>query len=345
MYRLLDAAANRAGEALRVVEDYARFVLDDVYLTAQWKSLRHDLTTALESIPMSLRCAVRNTQHDVGTDLSLPEERGRKDLWDLAGANLSRLQQALRSLEETTKLIEENLAVRIESLRYQSYTLAAAMQITQDSRRCLESVRLCVLVDGCQSSDDFCHRVRVLVEAGVDAIQLRDKLKNDRDLLDRARLLSELTTGHPTLFLMNDRPDLAILSHADGVHLGQTDLAVKEVRQLVGANCLVGVSTHNIEQARQAVLDGANYLGVGPVFPSRTKSFQQFPGLPFLQQVACEVRLPAFAIGGINLENAGSVLESGIDRLAVAAAVTEAADMAAAVRDLRRILEGSLTSG
>ena len=112
MYRLLDAAANRAGEALRVVEDYARFVLDDVYLTAQWKSLRHDLTTALESIPMSLRCAVRNTQHDVGTDLSLPEERGRKDLWDLAGANLSRLQQALRSLEETTKLIEENLAVR-----------------------------------------------------------------------------------------------------------------------------------------------------------------------------------------------------------------------------------------
>ena len=144
---------------------------------------------------------------------------------------------------------------------------------------------------------------------------------------------------------MNDRPDLAILSHADGVHLGQTDLAVKEVRQLVGANCLVGVSTHNIEQARQAVLDGANYLGVGPVFPSRTKSFQQFPGLPFLQQVACEVRLPAFAIGGINLENAGSVLESGIGRLAVAAAVTEAADMAAAVRDLRRILEGSLTSG
>ena len=338
-YRLLDATANRAGEALRVIEDYARFILDDAHLTAEWKRLRHDLTTLLQSIPMSTRCAMRETEYDVGASLSVPEERKRKNLQELARANVSRLQQSLRSLEETAKLIDADLAAECESLRYRSYTAAAAMQTTQDSCLRLESVCLCVLVDGCSSADNFRSLVQILIEAGVGAIQLRDKSANDRDLLERSRLLSELTAGHSTLSLINDRPDLAVLANVDGVHVGQTDFPVRAVRRIVGADCLIGVSAHTIEQARQAVLDGANYLGVGPVFPSQTKSFESFPGLPLLEQVAGEIRLPSFAIGGIDQQSASLVIESGFHRLAVASAVTAASDPIQAVAQLREILE------
>jgi thiamine-phosphate pyrophosphorylase len=121
---------------------------------------------------------------------------------------------------------------------------------------------------------------------------------------------------------MNDRPDLAVLARADGVHIGQDELSVHDARQIVGPDQLIGISTHNIEQARQAVLAGANYIGCGPTFPSSTKHFDHFPGLDFLREVAAEISLPAFAIGGVTLGNLPSVRASGFHRVAVSSALT-----------------------
>jgi len=132
---------------------------------------------------------------------------------------------------------------------------------------------------------------------------------------------------------MNDRPDLAALSRADGVHVGQDELSVKDARSIVGPEALVGVSTHSIEQARQAVLEGANYLGVGPTFPSDTKQFEKFPGLDLLRQVGAEIRLPAFAIGGITTENLPEVLATGMTRVAVSGAIAAAAEPVAAAKE------------
>ena len=148
---------------------------------------------------------------------------------------------------------------------------------------------------------------------------------DDRQLLERAAALREITRAAGVLFIMNDRPDLAVLAQADGVHVGQEDVSVKAARTIVGPDGLVGVSTHSIDQARQAVLDGANYIGVGPTFPSGTKQFDQFPGLDLLRAVADEIRLPAFAIGGIGPENLSEVLQTGIGRIAVSGAVLNAA--------------------
>ncbi|MEK6250044.1 MAG: thiamine phosphate synthase, partial [Planctomycetales bacterium] len=159
--------------------------------------------------------------------------------------------------------------------------------------------------------------------ANVGMIQLREKCLDDRMLLERAHDLREVTSGQ-SLFIMNDRPDLAVLSRADGVHVGQTEMSVKDVRQIIGADRLIGVSTHSLVQAKRAVLDGANYIGVGPTFPSRTKVFDEFPGLDLLAEVAAEIRLPAFAIGGINLQNASEVLAVGFQRLAVGSAIASA---------------------
>jgi thiamine-phosphate pyrophosphorylase len=165
-------------------------------------------------------------------------------------------------------------------------------------------------------------------------LQLRSKRLNDRDLLERAHALRQITAGTSTLFIMNDRADLAALSRADGVHVGQDELSVKDTRAIVGPEMLIGVSTHSIEQARRAVLHGANYLGCGPTFPSTTKAFQEFPGLDFLKQVAQEISLPAFAIGGITEENLPAVKAAGFRRVAVSGALRNVIDPAAAVREL-----------
>lgn len=332
--RVLDAAWNRAREGLRVVEDFCRFVLDDRHLTRELKQLRHDLTAALAAVPPSDRLAARETQADVGTQVSTSAEQCRRGSGEVLAANFVRLQEGLRSLEEFGKILDPDLAGRLKQLRYRSYTLQRAAQITLASGERLANARLYVLIDGRESAGQFAALVGSLVNAGVHIVQLRDKKLDDRRLLDRARLLRELTSGTATLFIMNDRPDLAVLAHADGVHVGQEELSVKEVRTIVGPRTLIGVSTHSFDQARQAVLDGADYIGVGPTFPSGTKQFERFPGVELLRQVACEIRLPAFAIGGITRENLAEVLATGMRRVAVSGAIVAAPDPGAAAREM-----------
>jgi thiamine-phosphate pyrophosphorylase len=207
------------------------------------------------------------------------------------------------------------------------------------SRDRLASVSLCVLVDGRASAETFEALVANLVKAEVGMIQLRDKRLDDRQLLGRAWRLRQLTRGTETLAIVNDRADIAAAAEADGVHVGQEDLPVKDARAVVGTRALIGVSTHNIDQARTAVRNGANYLGVGPTFPSQTKAFEEFAGLDYLRQIAAEIRLPSFAIGGINGHNLPELLGAGIGRVAVGAAVTEAKDPHSAARELLGMLK------
>jgi thiamine-phosphate pyrophosphorylase len=336
--RILDAAANRAREGLRVIEDYVRFVLDDQNLTGLCKQLRHALTAALGHIPAEHRLASRETQADVGTPLSTDAETSRANPGEVLAANFARLQESLRSLEEFGKIASLKAAAAFKQLRYETYTLQRAVEITRTSLERLADARLYVLIDGRESIEQFERLVRDLIAAGVGILQLRDKSLSDRELLDRAKLLHQLTQGTGTLFVMNDRPDLAALARADGVHLGQEELCVKDARSIVGPHMLIGVSTHNIEQARQAVLDGANYIGVGPTFPSDTKRFTSFPGIDFLRQVATEIRLPAFAIGGIGPQNIDQVLAAGLTRIAVSGAVTLAANPAEMAGELLQVL-------
>lgn len=332
--RILDAAANRAGEGLRVIEDFVRFALDDGHLTRLCKQMRHELAAAVRQLPIRERLAARETMGDVGTGIVTPDEYARADVSAVIHANFQRLQQSLRSLEEFSKIACPELATRFERLRYRSYTLHRAIDNTHASGERLSDAQLYVLIGGCGSLDEFRDLVAALVEAGVNLLQLRDKQLSDRQLLAHAKVLRETTRQSKTLFIMNDRPDLALLAGADGVHVGQEELPAAQVRKLVGSSLLVGVSTHNIEQARQAVLDGANYIGVGPTFPSRTKQFDQFAGLDFVRQVAAEIRLPAFAIGGITRDNVDQVIDAGLRRIAASGAVVNAREPVTEVREL-----------
>lgn len=336
--RILDASVNRASEGLRVVEDFTRFGLDDQHLTERLKQLRHELNQAVSQIPLADRYRARETQADVGTNLSSPSDSQRTTAQAIAEASLRRLSEALRSIEEYSKCFYPAVATTVEALRYRLYTIGRAITVTARSAERFSNRHLYVLVDAAGPLPQWRQRITSLITAGADLIQLRDKRATDRVLLERARELRQLTADTPTLFIMNDRPDLALLARADGVHVGQEELSVKEVRTIVGPDLLIGVSTHGIEQARQAVLDGADYLGCGPVFPSTTKSFTDFPGLAYLQQVSAEVQLPAFAIGGIDEERLDQVCQTGFRRVAVSRAVWESPDPASSLQRLRQKL-------
>jgi thiamine-phosphate pyrophosphorylase len=337
--RVLDAAANRAQEGFRVVEDYVRFVLDDRHLTHLCKQMRHDMTAALVKLPEQHRLAARETQADVGVSLTTESERRRDDASQVLAANFSRLQESIRSLEEFGKTVDADMAAAFKQLRYRVYTFQRAVNVTRVGIERLADAKLYVLIDGRSSVEEFQQLASSLIAAGVDVLQLRDKKLDDRTLLERARLLRELTAENKTLMIVNDRPDLAALAYSDGVHVGQEELSVKDARTIVGPAALIGVSTHSIEQARKAVLDGADYIGVGPTFPSDTKQFEHFPGIDLLKAVAIEIRLPAFAIGGIHRENIGEVLAAGFTRVAVSGAVSSAPDPAEAVKKLLRAMK------
>ncbi len=340
--RILDASANRAREGLRVVEDYCRFVLDDAFLTGQLKQLRHDLSAALSCLPAGLLLQSRETQTDVGTLLTTESEQRRWSALEVAQASLKRLQEALRSLEEYGKVPltggGPELGSRLEEVRYRVYTLERAIVLGTTARERLAQARLYVLLSGQQCVLSLERTIKEAALGGASIIQLREKELNDRDLWQKARQVRQWTREAGVLFVVNDRPDLARLVDADGVHLGQDDLPVKEARRILGPDLLVGVSTHNIEQVRQAILDGASYIGMGAAFPTETKAQAEYPGLEFIRQALAETTLPAFAIGGINMGNIGQLTGLGVKRVAVSSAVARADEPQATVRALRQAL-------
>jgi thiamine-phosphate pyrophosphorylase len=339
--RILDAAANRAREGLRVVEDYVRFVLDDPMLTRRLKDVRHRLAGALGGLDPELLLTARDTPGDVGTHIMTATERARESPRALLTANFKRTAEALRCLEEYTKLFDEWLSGRFEVLRYDVYTLEKLTLTALRAHWSLAEARLYVLVGGLPTLGDLTWVVGEALAGGADVIQLREKGPADREVLRRAREVRILTARARARFVLNDRPDLARLSGADGVHLGQDDVSVRDARRIVGPNALIGVSTHDPAQLEAAILGGANYLGVGPVFPSATKDFAEWAGLALVRRAAEATTLPWFAIGGIAAENLDAVLEAGATRVAVAAAVVRAERPRAAAAALRARLEGN----
>ncbi|GAC1464797.1 MAG: hypothetical protein NVSMB9_03820 [Isosphaeraceae bacterium] len=338
--RILDASANRAREGLRVVEDYVRFALEDPGLTRRLKEVRHRLAEALKGFDPELFLGARDTPGDVGTHIMTASEQSRENSRAVLSANFKRTAEALRSLEEYAKLVDVWLSGRFEVLRYDVYTIEKLTLTAAASARALGDARLMVLVGGLPTLGDLTWIVGEALAGGADVIQLREKPPlPDREWLRRAREVRILTAQARARFIVNDRPDLARLAGADGVHLGQEDISVRDARRIVGPTTLIGISTHDPGQVDQAIVAGSGYLGAGPVFPSTTKDFSHLAGLNFLRVVAETTTLPWFALGGITLENVSEILDTGARRVAVSAAVARADRPRQAAAELRALLD------
>jgi thiamine-phosphate pyrophosphorylase len=317
---------------MRIVEDYCRFVLDDRCLMTEAKDMRHRLRLFAQRPATSGILAARDTLGDVGSGLTTAAESSRQDLFDVVAASFKRVEEALRALEEYGKLLDPSWSQDAKALRYNAYTLEKGLSTVQDSRKRLSSVRLCAIITQTGATGPLELTIEEAIRGGAQMIQLREKQMDDSSRLRQARKAREITRATGTLLIVNDRADIAHLADADGVHLGQDDLAVRDARRVLGLTSLVGVSTHNLEQVRRAVLDGANYIGIGPTFPSRTKDFSQYSGLDFIREAVNETALPAFAIGGIDESNIDQVVSAGARRIAVSRVLCAAqspADVAA----------------
>lgn len=329
--RILDANANRAREGLRVMEEAARFVLNDAELSEGLKVLRHDLAAALAALSGGADLpASRDTPGDVGTRLRTDSEQQRDTVADVAVAAGRRLSEALRAIEEYGKLLDGVFAGRIEQLRYRGYGLEQRLGLALASR-VGRQWRLCVLL-----SEDLCPQrdwlkvAAAAIEGGADCLQLREKGMADGELLRRARALVKLARPRGVSLIVNDRLDVALAAEADGVHLGQGDLPCREARELAGGRLLIGVSTSNLEQAAAAVRDGASYCGLGPMFPTSTKHKESIAGTAYVRHfVGAFPGASHLAIGGVTPDNAAAVVAAGARGLAVSAAACGSNDPAA----------------
>ena len=339
VWRVIDANANRAAEGLRTLEDVARLVQEDAAAAGALKELRHRLSAALNRLDRQQRLAARSTARDVGTQHTAGSEIKRGDVSDVVHAETERVGQALRVLEEFSKLVDATASQQFKQLRYNSYDALAGIELRWTQHAWLRQLRLCVLIDCAQPLDQFAAYLRLLCQAGMRCVQVREKQREDRELLEYATAAVDIMNEFGGQVVVNDRVDIALASGAAGVHIGQDDLSIDDVRKIAGSRLAIGVSTHSIEQARAAVAAGADNIGCGPSFPSQTKSFQQFPGMSYLRQVAQELTVPSLAIGGIGLENLDEVLATGVRAVAVSSAVHRAVDPAAAVQAFCQRLE------
>ncbi len=332
--RLLDANANRAAEGLRTLDEIARLVCEDAWSAAQIKNLRHELAIVVAQIPRRDRLSARSTETDAGAKLTSEGEGQRASWRSIIEAAAERVGQSLRCLEEFSKFLSADIASGFKSLRYRTYDILAGVELRLKSPTCLKHARLYVLVDCQRPIEQFVRYLSDLVADGADVIQIRDKELVDSLLLQYVQAAVQGLVGTRAFIIVNDRPDIALCSGAAGVHVGQEDLPIGMVRRLVGYGLLVGVSTHSLEQALEAERQGADYIGVGPTFPTTTKRFESFPGLELVRQVSQRITIPAFAIGGISHENLSQVLHAGAYGVALSSAIHSAAEPRSATLEI-----------
>jgi thiamine-phosphate pyrophosphorylase len=209
--------------------------------------------------------------------------------------------------------------------------------VAQRRRAWLAQARLYFVLDARPGGLDPEEILRPALQSGVDVVQLREKSGDQRAIVRAGRIFRRLCDAYDALFIVNDRPDLAIACAADGVHLGQDDGQASAARRLVGDDLVIGLSTHSPEQ-----IDGArdvDYIAVGPVYATPTKAEYAPVGTELVAYAAERARVPFFAIGGIDPDNVAEVVAAGAERVAVVRAIRDAADPAGAARALRERIE------
>ena len=202
--------------------------------------------------------------------------------------------------------------------------------------------RLYVILDAGLMTGSAEHTAQQLIAAGVRALQYRSKGGSARETLEVSRKLADLAAARGAAFFVNDRPDIAYLSGAAGVHVGQTDLSVEEARKVIGPGKWIGISTHNEEQFRAAIRTSADYVAVGPIFPTKSKQDPDpVVGTEFIRRVRGLTTKPIVAIGGITLERAAGVIEAGADSVAVISDILRAENPAARATQFLQTLQAA----
>jgi len=343
--RLLDAVGNRLEEALRVIEDQLRFRHGLSAAPRAWREIRHEASALRRSLvgehalPLS-----RDTASDPGHP-GRPPQGGMHDGPDaVLAANLARAREAMRSIEEELRQRDPSLGRTAERLRYRIYALEAAALGFLSRRDRLAGARLYVLVTSalCQGSPE--EVTAAAIDGGAQVIQLREKEMEGRELLSLAERLRAITAAAGVPLIINDRVEIARLCGADGVHLGQGDILPLAARRILGPEAIIGLSTHAPEEAARAAIEGADYIGVGPIHETRTKEHREAVGLGYIEAAREVSDLPGFAIGAVGRSTIEAVLGAGARRVAICTAIIGAADVRGEARFFRGALDRAVAA-
>ncbi len=334
--RMIDANLNRTREGIRVIEDCARFVLDDTQIAQSCKTIRHQLRSAIESLHLEPDALItsRDTVGDVGTHITAAGESDRSlGMPDLVSAAAKRATEALRVIEESAKALGHS-GSNFETIRYQLYTIEKHT-ILALSPACPQWT-LCVLITKslCTHHDPI-EIIKRSAAGGAQCIQIREKDISDAQLLELAGQLVECAHNHGLHVMINDRAHIAQLVDADGVHLGQSDLPIAAARELLGTRKWIGLTCPTIEHATEAIEQGADTCGIGPVFASTTKAKPTLAGLGLIEEYLCNPQTkntPMLAISGITPANIDQLAETGCPGVAVSSAVCSSEDPEAECR-------------
>lgn len=286
--RVIDANINRVTEGLRVIEEYTRFIANHTAYTTQLAELRKKIHLSEPDFDKNL--VIRNALHDVRAK-EIPAKRN--DLRQLLQANFKRVEEGLRVLEEYTGNPIYN------AFRYDVYQLEKDIVLTMLKKPILNGV---YLISNCIET------LKQGLEWGVSMIQLRDKAASKSELLEKAYQLKPLAAQFNIPFIVNDFIDIAILVDADGLHTGQDDISISEIRELLGPHKLIGRTTHTLEQGLKAEAEGADYISIGPLWETPSKPGRQSIGLDYLKLAQTRIHIPYVAIGGINEESLACVM-------------------------------------
>ncbi len=328
--RAIDANLNRVGEGLRVVEDICRFIMSNGGSQQRLKTMRHRLRTFTSGKKYIKH---RNSVEDVGIAAEGKMEYHRRDTGDLLQANFKRVQEGLRALEELFKLEDPTVSKTMKEMRYESYDMERSLWARIEKKKLRKGLYLVLT----EPPGGYEALTEMAVKAGIPAVQLRYKGDDEKMLFSLAKNMREITRNSNTLFIVNDRPDIALMAEADGVHVGQEDLPVKDIRRLIGPEMLLGLSTHNIDQVLQSNDEPVDYIGFGPIYTTNSKDKPDpVTGSEMLMKAGRIARHPIVAIGGLTTERIGRLDPHTYNNVAVIRAVTLAEDPLHAMKAIHK---------
>jgi len=345
--RIIDANCDRIGEGLRFLEEVARFIFNDATLSKQLKGMRHNIIKSVDKFGLDL-ISGRDSVNDVGARLKISSHR--QSLTSLVIANAKRVEQGLRVMEDLAKLPELSPFLSSEvyqQARFSLYELERDLVSRLSRRQKLSLLTgLYVILDSQVLGErDIIDAAARVIEGGATIIQFRDKRSEKGQLLKTAQKIKKICKDSTTLFIINDHLDIALAVDADGLHIGQDDLPLSVVRKLLSIDKIVGCSTHTLRQAQKAVTEGADYIAIGSIFPTSTKSDATVVGLTQLKNTRKHISVPIVAIGGINRDNINKVFSAGADSAAVISAILTQENIAEATRQMvKRIAQKRKTN-
>ena len=254
------------------------------------------------------------------------EQIKRKTAEQIISSNAGRVQEALRVIEEFSRLSNHELSKIASEIRYEIYTLELDL-LSKNKHKKLEKILkendLYVITDQRENLFEIIEKILI---AGVRIIQHRFKTGTDKDHLKEAIQIKNLCKRYNSLFIINDRVDIALASNADGIHLGQEDLDIKTARKLLGYSKIIGISANNKIDISNAIKGGCDYIGIGPVFETATKKGKKAIGIEKIKTLAKDLNIPWFAIGGIKANNISYLKRNGFRKVALVSQLMNSED-------------------